>query len=96
MQSVLLLLAGKSYFVLYKCLSVDFFPSVTTQLHIVCIEGMNCIRLKHFISDPNSVKLENYPIHTITGILKQWLRELPDPLMTSAQYNDFLRAVGRL
>ncbi|XP_050842145.1 unconventional myosin-IXb isoform X3 [Serinus canaria] len=43
--------------------------------------------------DPNSVKLENFPIHTITGILKQWLRELPDPLMTSAQYNDFLRAV---
>ncbi|XP_031459870.1 unconventional myosin-IXb isoform X3 [Phasianus colchicus] len=44
-------------------------------------------------ADPNSVKLENYPIHTITGILKQWLRELPDPLMTSAQYGDFLRAV---
>ncbi|NXG24959.1 MYO9B protein, partial [Grallaria varia] len=44
-------------------------------------------------ADPNSVKLENFPIHTITGILKQWLRELPDPLMTSAQYNDFLRAV---
>ncbi|XP_061870854.1 unconventional myosin-IXb isoform X2 [Colius striatus] len=44
-------------------------------------------------ADPSSVKLENYPIHTITGILKQWLRELPDPLMTSAQYNDFLRAV---
>ncbi|XP_064898507.1 unconventional myosin-IXb isoform X3 [Columba livia] len=44
-------------------------------------------------ADPHSVKLENYPIHTITGILKQWLRELPDPLMTSAQYNDFLRAV---
>ncbi|NXS09339.1 MYO9B protein, partial [Neodrepanis coruscans] len=47
-------------------------------------------------ADPNSVKLENYPIHTITGILKQWLRELPDPLMTSAQYNDFLRAVAEL
>uniref|UniRef100_A0A7M4FKU1 Myosin IXB n=1 Tax=Crocodylus porosus TaxID=8502 RepID=A0A7M4FKU1_CROPO len=44
-------------------------------------------------SDPNSVKLENFPIHTITGILKQWLRELPDPLMTFAQYSDFLRAV---
>ncbi|NXS60163.1 MYO9B protein, partial [Brachypteracias leptosomus] len=44
-------------------------------------------------ADPNLVKLENYPIHTITGIIKQWLRELPDPLMTSAQYNDFLRAV---
>ncbi|XP_078527441.1 unconventional myosin-IXb isoform X3 [Lissotriton helveticus] len=44
-------------------------------------------------NDPNSVKLENYPIHTITGILKQWLRELPEPLMTFSQYNDFLRAV---
>ncbi|XP_063311506.1 unconventional myosin-IXb isoform X4 [Pelobates fuscus] len=43
--------------------------------------------------DPNSVKLENYPIHTITGILKQWLRELPEPLMTFAQYGEFLRAV---
>ncbi|XP_074834075.1 unconventional myosin-IXb isoform X2 [Carettochelys insculpta] len=44
-------------------------------------------------TDSNSVKLENFPIHTITGILKQWLRELPDPLMTFAQYGDFLRAV---
>ncbi|XP_066491862.1 unconventional myosin-IXb isoform X2 [Tiliqua scincoides] len=44
-------------------------------------------------ADPNIVRLENYPIHTITGIFKQWLRELPDPLMTFAQYNDFLRAV---
>lgn len=27
-------------------------------------------------------------------MLKQWLRELPEPLMTFAQYGDFLRAVG--
>ena len=61
-----------------------------------CVHQRNeLLEIKHFFSDPNSVKLENYPIHTITGILKQWLRELPDPLMTSAQYNDFLRAVGR-
>ncbi|XP_075404795.1 unconventional myosin-IXb isoform X3 [Tenrec ecaudatus] len=44
-------------------------------------------------ADPTVVKLENYPIHAITGVLKQWLRELPEPLMTFAQYNDFLRAV---
>ncbi|XP_006898382.1 PREDICTED: LOW QUALITY PROTEIN: unconventional myosin-IXb [Elephantulus edwardii] len=44
-------------------------------------------------TDPTTVKLENYPIHAITGVLKQWLRELPEPLMTFAQYNDFLRAV---
>ncbi|XP_006877195.1 PREDICTED: unconventional myosin-IXb [Chrysochloris asiatica] len=44
-------------------------------------------------TDPTAVKLENYPIHAITGVLKQWLRELPEPLMTFAQYNDFLHAV---
>ncbi|XP_060088740.1 unconventional myosin-IXb [Heteronotia binoei] len=44
-------------------------------------------------ADPNAVRLENYPVHTIAGIFKQWLRELPDPLMTFAHYNDFLRAV---
>uniref|UniRef100_A0A8C6DW21 Myosin IXB n=1 Tax=Moschus moschiferus TaxID=68415 RepID=A0A8C6DW21_MOSMO len=44
-------------------------------------------------TDPMAVKLENFPIHAITGVLKQWLRELPEPLMTFAQYGDFLRAV---
>ncbi|XP_023372904.1 unconventional myosin-IXb isoform X3 [Otolemur garnettii] len=44
-------------------------------------------------TDPTTVKLENFPIHAITGVLKQWLRELPEPLMTFAQYGDFLRAV---
>lgn len=46
------------------------------------------------LADPAAVKLENFPIHAITGVLKQWLRELPEPLMTFAQYGDFLRAVG--
>jgi len=45
-------------------------------------------------ADPTAVKLENFPIHAITGVLKQWLRELPEPLMTFAQYGDFLHAVG--
>ncbi|XP_040598087.1 LOW QUALITY PROTEIN: unconventional myosin-IXb [Mesocricetus auratus] len=44
-------------------------------------------------TDPAAVKLEDFPIHAITGVLKQWLRELPEPLMTFAQYGDFLRAV---
>lgn len=44
--------------------------------------------------DPNLVCLEDYPIHTVTGLVKQWLRELPDPLMTFTHYNDFLHAVG--
>uniref|UniRef100_A0A8D2DW10 Myosin IXB n=1 Tax=Sciurus vulgaris TaxID=55149 RepID=A0A8D2DW10_SCIVU len=44
-------------------------------------------------ADPTAVRLEDFPIHAITGVLKQWLRELPEPLMTFAQYGDFLRAV---
>lgn len=44
--------------------------------------------------DPHMVCLEDYPIHTVTGLVKQWLRELPDPLMTFTHYSDFLHAVG--
>lgn len=47
-------------------------------------------------SDPEPSCLDNYPIHTITGLVKRWLRELPDPLMTFSLYNDFLRAAGEL
>ncbi|XP_061776818.1 unconventional myosin-IXb isoform X2 [Nerophis ophidion] len=43
--------------------------------------------------DPEAACLENYPIHTIAGLLKRWLRELPDPLMTFCLYKDFLHAV---
>ncbi|XP_066502974.1 si:zfos-588f8.1 isoform X1 [Hoplias malabaricus] len=44
-------------------------------------------------ADPHTVCLEDYPIHAVTGLVKQWLRELPEPLMTLARYNDFLHAV---
>ncbi|KAM3604009.1 uncharacterized protein V6R79_005181 [Siganus canaliculatus] len=44
-------------------------------------------------TNPEAVTLDNYPIHTITGLVKRWLRELPDPLMTFSLYNDFLHAV---
>uniref|UniRef100_A0A8C2K2T2 Myosin IXb n=1 Tax=Cyprinus carpio TaxID=7962 RepID=A0A8C2K2T2_CYPCA len=52
--------------------------------------------LHHLLEkNPQAVSFDNYPIHTITGLVKQWLRELPDPLMTHSLYNDFLYAVGR-
>uniref|UniRef100_A0A7N8XJK6 Myosin IXb n=1 Tax=Mastacembelus armatus TaxID=205130 RepID=A0A7N8XJK6_9TELE len=43
-------------------------------------------------TNPESVCLDSYPIHTITGLVKRWLRELPDPLMTFSLYSDFLHA----
>ncbi|KAG9332226.1 hypothetical protein JZ751_015517 [Albula glossodonta] len=45
-------------------------------------------------SDLQSVCLEDYPIHTITSLVKKWLRELPEPLMTFSHYSQFLRATG--
>ncbi|XP_052394784.1 unconventional myosin-IXb isoform X2 [Carassius gibelio] len=42
---------------------------------------------------PENVCLEDHPIHAVTGLVKQWLRELPEPLMTFTHYNDFLRAI---
>lgn len=47
-----------------------------------------------FPTGPEASCLDNYPIHTITGLVKRWLRELPDPLMTYDLYKDFLHAVG--
>ncbi|XP_059200954.1 unconventional myosin-IXb isoform X2 [Centropristis striata] len=44
-------------------------------------------------TDPEGPCLDNYPMHTITGLIKRWLRELPDPLMTFSLYSDFLHAV---
>ncbi|XP_048832092.1 unconventional myosin-IXb-like isoform X8 [Brienomyrus brachyistius] len=44
-------------------------------------------------TDCGAVCLEDYPIHTVTGLVKQWLRELPEPLMTFTHYSDFLHAV---
>lgn len=60
------------------------------QLFVVCLICVSCLT----VPDPESACLENYPIHTITGMMKRWLRELPDPLMTFSLYNDFLHAVG--
>uniref|UniRef100_A0A3Q3X5D9 Uncharacterized protein n=1 Tax=Mola mola TaxID=94237 RepID=A0A3Q3X5D9_MOLML len=72
------------------------------EMHGLYTEGIyrksgsaNRMKLLHqrLETDPNLVCLEDYPIHTVTGLVKQWLRELPDPLMTFTHYNDFLHAV---
>lgn len=60
-------------------------------VHVVFCYSWVCVCV---FADPNSVCLEDYPIHTVTGLVKQWLRELPEPLMTFNHYNDFLHAVG--
>lgn len=47
------------------------------------------------VPDVNSVNLDDYNIHVIASVLKQWLRDLPSPLMTFELYEEFLRAMGK-
>jgi hypothetical protein len=37
-----------------------------------------------------------YDIHAIAGVLKQYLRELPEPLLTRFLNEEFIQAAGKL
>ncbi|XP_036441862.1 unconventional myosin-IXAa isoform X2 [Colossoma macropomum] len=45
-------------------------------------------------TDVNSVNLDEFNIHVIASVFKQWLRDLPNPLMTFELYEEFLRVMG--
>lgn len=45
-------------------------------------------------TDVENVSLDDYNIHVIASVFKQWLRDLPNPLMTFELYEEFLRAMG--
>uniref|UniRef100_A0A8C9RKI1 Myosin IXA n=1 Tax=Scleropages formosus TaxID=113540 RepID=A0A8C9RKI1_SCLFO len=44
--------------------------------------------------DTGTMNLDEYNIHVIASVFKQWLRDLPNPLMTFELYEEFLRAMG--
>nr|XP_057934920.1 unconventional myosin-IXAa isoform X3 [Doryrhamphus excisus] len=51
--------------------------------------------LKHGLdTDVDSMNLDDYNIHVIASVLKQWLRDLPSPLMTFELYEEFIRAMA--
>ncbi|KAK7890981.1 hypothetical protein WMY93_022944 [Mugilogobius chulae] len=45
-------------------------------------------------TDVESTTLDDYNIHVIGSVFKQWLRDLPNPLMTFELYEEFIRAMG--
>lgn len=45
-------------------------------------------------ADVDSMNLDDYNIHVIASVFKQWLRDLPNPLMTFELYEEFIRAMG--
>lgn len=46
-------------------------------------------------SDVDSTNLDDYNIHVIGSVFKQWLRDLPNPLLTFELYEEFIRAMGK-
>lgn len=42
------------------------------------------------------MNLDDYNIHVIASVFKQWLRDLPNPLMTFELYEEFIRAMGKI
>ncbi|XP_077174229.1 unconventional myosin-IXa isoform X3 [Paroedura picta] len=73
------------------------------EMHALYIEGIyrksgSANKIKELRqgldTDLESVNLDDYNIHVIAGVFKQWLRDLPNPLMTFELYEEFLRAMG--
>lgn len=44
------------------------------------------------ITQSSEVDYESYNVHVLTNVLKSFLREMPEPLLTFDRYDDFLRA----
>uniref|UniRef100_A0A8C1V2T5 Myosin IXb n=1 Tax=Cyprinus carpio TaxID=7962 RepID=A0A8C1V2T5_CYPCA len=81
-------------FVMEKMLvHVEMNGLYTEGIYRKCGSACRAKELRHILEKGESaVSLDNYPIHTITGLVKLWLRELPEPLITYSLYNDFLYA----
>lgn len=49
--------------------------------------------LQRKMNEPNEeIDYEHYNVHVLTNVLKTFLRDLPEPLLTFDRYDDFLRA----
>lgn len=54
-----------------------------------------CLTVLHSLLDVDSTNLDDYNIHVIASVFKQWLRDLPNPLLTFELYEEFIRAMGK-
>lgn len=78
-------------------IAVDQFGLATEGIYRVSGSVSTLAKLKQlFDFEPDHVDFRTPAgffgdIHAVAGILKQYLRELPDPLLTKAYYSDFIR-----
>jgi Rho GTPase-activating protein RGD1 len=78
-------------------IAVDQFGLTTEGIYRVSGSVSTLAKLKQmFDFEPDHVDFRTPTgffgdIHAVAGILKQYFRELPDPLLTKAYYSDFIR-----
>jgi hypothetical protein len=78
-------------------IAVDQFGLATEGIYRVSGSVSTLAKLKQlFDFEPDHIDFRTPAgffgdIHAVAGILKQYLRELPDPLLTNAYYSDFIR-----
>ena len=61
---------------------------------------MQSIELTKKTSDPSQVDFRNpesffHDVNSVAGLLKQFFRELPDPLFTHQHFQDFVEAARK-
>jgi hypothetical protein len=84
--------------VIQKCTeAIEMYGTSTPELYRTSGPSAQVQKLKAlFDIDPRRVNLHDPEwranIHSITGVVKLFFRELPDPLITRALYPDFIRA----
>ncbi len=90
------------FFFLFILLLLLFLPLLSSPSSFTSFHKKGKMNESEFtwthlsVPDVNSVNLDDYNIHVIASVLKQWLRDLPSPLMTFELYEEFLRAMGKL
>lgn len=58
-------------------------------------QDVRWLRFPCACTDVDSMSLDDYNIHVIGSVFKQWLRDLPNPLLTFELYEEFIRAMGK-
>jgi Rho GTPase-activating protein RGD1 len=77
-------------------IAVDQFGITSEGIYRVSGTTSNLAKLKHlFDFEPDNIDFRTPTgffgdIHAVAGILKQYLRELPEPLLTREYYKDFI------
>ena len=72
---------------------LELYGLYTEGLYRKCGAATEIRRVKALMEkDPDGVSFDNVPVHVMTVLLKQFLREMPEPLLTFNAYDSILSA----